>query len=102
MSVIFRRYRPYNGIRQFCSESLPPYPEAPKLRIRDVVFGSFWFGVFLSPFIYGQYCYKTRKGISILDFSVKNGKPNDIIKEKKSQNYLENLMKTDEKLGDHF
>ena len=87
------------NIRHFSSNTLPEYPIPPKLRIRDVVFGCFWFGIFLTPFVYGQYSYKYRTGISNINFNVKHGKPYDISKEKKSQNYLREMMKTDEKLG---
>ena len=104
------------------SDELPPWPIVNRMKFREFIFGTFWGIVFLTPFVYGQYCYKTRTGISTINFNnqflqIANKKTalsetqsqdqniidqNKTIANKKAQDYLATILNTDEKPGSRY
>jgi len=92
------RTRPF-AVMSSKVKDLPPYPEVHRLRVGELVLGTFWGGVFLLPFVYGQYWYKTRSGLSAIDFyrlKSPDGDPS-----LKTENLLASIQSS-EKPGDRY
>ena len=78
-----------------------PWPQVGRLKIRELIGGLAFGSIFLSPFIYGQYSYKTRTGLSGLNFNpLDHG---DIVSanSEKATNFIE-ILQSDVKPGDHY
>ena len=81
-----------------------PWPQVKRLGILEFVGGITFGGIFLAPFVYSQYWYKTRTGLSAVNF-VQLSDGDDIFdpgkSREKTKNFL-NILQSDVKPGDHY
>ena len=79
------------------------WPNVSSLRIRDFVFGVFWFSVFLFPFCVGQYMYKTRTGLSAIRYDPNKRTIHECRTDlKQSYDSLKHTLRSEEKPGDRY
>ena len=77
-------------------KTLEDWPKVGRLKIRHLLLGTIWGGIFLFPTIYGQYCYKTRTGLSQIQFDNSKTSFRELYNNKKTDDYL-NLLKVETK-----
>ena len=90
--------------RKLVKEPLP-WPQVKRINILELIGGIGFGAIFLTPFIYGQYSYKTRTGLSGVNFS-RLSTTEDIFDPSASKetttNFLTDILQSDIKPGDHY
>ena len=79
-----------------------PWPQAKRMGIIEFIGGITFGGLFFTPFIYGQYSYKTRSGLSAINFT-QSTDYQDLFDPsvETTTNYAE-MLQSDVKPGDHY
>ena len=87
--------------RKLTKDALP-WPQTKRMSIFELFGGVLFGGIFLTPFIYGQYSYKTRTGLSGINFTqIRDNEDLFNPSVETATNYLE-ILQSDVKPGDHY
>lgn len=108
--------------RKAPKNELPEWPQVHRIKLREIFMATFWGVVFFTPFVYAQYSYKTRTGLSSVNFSNRylhlgysdsnlsesnqegdtdGGKKQQALR-RRAEDYLTSVMNTDEKPGSRY
>lgn len=79
-----------------------PWPQAKRIGIFELFGGIIFGGIFLTPFIYGQYSYKNRSGLSGINFNQLHDNDDLFNQSTETMDHYLEILQSDVKPGDHY
>ena len=86
------------------TKAVLPWPQVKRLGLFEFIGFIGFGGIFMTPFVFGQYSYKTRSGLSGINFGQLAGyedmfDPDSTVES--TTNFMD-ILKSDVKPGDHY